>query len=647
MTLRAWALAGTASLMALSSTLAAHAQVADPQAMPAAPEVTPASVFMPPVNPVPPLDDRARAALRRAVNGDQRIESQRDRWRNPDATLQFFGVRPSDTVVEIWPGAGWYTSVIGPYLKQGDGKLIVGHFDAASSDSRFVRQVVEAYRARFAGNPAVYGSVTVVPFGPQSALLAPPNSVDKVLTFRNVHNWMAQGWVEKAFADFYTVLKPGGILGIEEHRGRTDEPQDPLARDGYVREDYVIQMAREAGFEYIGSAEINANPADTKDHPFGVWTLPPVSRTSPIGEPDDPGFDRARYDAIGESDRMTLRFRKPLDATGVGPPSRRMAAADVPVTIIPGPPPPPPAPRRGRRGSSPPPPPVTPAATSGTQVASAEPTARPGTATPPAAATSATPANATAPTSEAAKPATAAPATALKPAAETSPAGRTPPSSGRRQPPATSKDGRATPPPDAAAKSDTAAPASASTRDRARDTTASGASTRGQNPAAGGAPKAGSNERANATAEPAPTGKSGSARPPQAEPAKDRSAPAETPATTGRAARTKAGKTTKAEDTEARPNSTRASRRAAAEPATPEPKTKSKSKTKAKADEAPSRTRNNTRQANQERSQAARRKQAEPKDKAKKASPARKGSAPAKPDPNKPDWILPPKKKKN
>jgi len=352
MTFRAWALAGTASIMALSGSVSARSQVPDPQASESQPTTGPTSVFVPNVNPVPPLDDRARENLRRAIKSDQRIDVQRDRWRNPEATLQFFGMLPSDTVVEIWPGQGWYTSILGPYLKQGDGKLIVGHFDAAASNSQVVRQMVDAYRARFAADKAVYGNVTVVPFGSRSMPMAPPNSVDKVLTFRNIHNWMAQGWTEKAFADFYTVLKPGGILGIEEHRGRTDEPQDPLARDGYVREDYVIQLAREAGFEFIGGAEINANPADTKDHPFGVWTLPPVSRTSPIGQIDDPGFDRRRYDDIGESDRMTLRFRKPLDATGVGLASSRPTADQIPVTIIPSPPPPP---RRGRRGAPPPP----------------------------------------------------------------------------------------------------------------------------------------------------------------------------------------------------------------------------------------------------------------------------------------------------
>ena len=305
---RAWV--STATALLLSTTL--QAPVYGQSSMVAAPAVTGSTT-------VPVLNNAAQVALQKAISGNQRIEPARDRARNPAATLQFFGVRPTDTVIEIWPGQGWYTSILGPYLKQGSGSLIIGHFDASSTNSAVVRQIVDAYRARFASDQATYGSVNVVPFGPRSGPLGMPGSADSVLTFRNIHNWMAQGWAEKAFGDFFMVLKPGGILGIEEHRGRTDEPQDPLARDGYVREDFVIQLAREAGFEFIGRSEINANPADTKDHPFGVWTLPPVSRTSALGQRDDPGFDRTRYDAIGESDRMTLRFRKPLNATGAPP----------------------------------------------------------------------------------------------------------------------------------------------------------------------------------------------------------------------------------------------------------------------------------------------------------------------------------------
>jgi predicted methyltransferase len=368
---RALALAGSASLLVVTCFVSAWAQSGEPQSGSSQTGNSSTNSQAQINEPIPVLDWQAKTYLRRAISGEQRIDEQRDRWRNPDATLQFFAVRPSDTVVEIWPGQGWYTSILGPYLKQGDGRLIIGHFDAASSNSSVVRQIVDAYRNRFAGDPSVYGTVSVEPFGPRSSPLAPPNSVDRVLTFRNIHNWMAQGWAEKAFAEFFFVLKPGGILGIEEHRGRTDEPQDPLAKDGYVREDYVIQLAREAGFEFVGRAEINANPADTKDHPFGVWTLPPVSRTSMMGEPDDPSFDRRRFDAIGESDRMTLRFRKPLSATGVADPSLKLAAAQVPVTIIPAPPPAPGSSRRGRRGAIVPAP--TPAPETGLKPSQASP----------------------------------------------------------------------------------------------------------------------------------------------------------------------------------------------------------------------------------------------------------------------------------
>lgn len=349
---RAWACAGTAFALALTGPLSALAQTAPLQ---------PTSVGAPlSLNGVPILSPAAQAALQSALGGRQRIEPTRDRWRNPAATLQFFGVRPTDNVIEIWPGQGWYTSILGPYLKQGGGNLIVGHFDAASSNSSVVRQIVDAYRARFAGDQATYGNLNVVPFGPFSGPVGPAGTADSVLTFRNIHNWMAQGWAEKAFADFFLVLKPGGILGIEEHRGRTDEPQDPLARDGYVREDFVIQLAREAGFDFIGRSEINANPADTKDHPFGVWTLPPVSRTSPLGQRDDPGFDRTRYYAIGESDRMTLRFRKPLSARGgPAPPTTRLSPIIVnPAIVAAGPaamPRPAPVPVPSPRRNAPPP----------------------------------------------------------------------------------------------------------------------------------------------------------------------------------------------------------------------------------------------------------------------------------------------------
>ncbi len=619
MTFRAWALAGTASMMALSGIVSASAQVPDPQVSESQPTTGPTSVFLPPVNPVPPLDDRAREALRRAVKSDQRIDAQRDRWRNPEATLQFLGVRPSDTVVEIWPGQGWYTSILGPYLKQGDGKLIVGHFDAAASNSQVVRQMVDAYRARFAADPAVFGNVTVVPFGPRSMLLAAPNSVDKVLTFRNIHNWMAQGWTEKAFSDFYTVLKPGGILGIEEHRGRTDEPQDPLARDGYVREDYVIQLAREAGFEFIGGAEINANPADTKDHPFGVWTLPPVSRTSPIGQIDDPGFDRKRYDEIGESDRMTLRFRKPLDATGVGLASSRPTADQIPVTIIPGPPPPP---RRGRRGAPPPPPP--PPVVADVDIKPDAPVSAPevdpkaGDAVAPAAVTRPTPEEAQAKAPPLATP--------------------SPPTNGRR---GSNTKGR------------TSTPASA--------TTASPSEVAGAKPVDVAPPQPATPDTLpKAAPEPAstPTPTALRSRQRNTTPTAPKATEPTVPVTASTRLRARSGgaaapvEEAKTKAAEPAKNARRSSRAPISETtAAKAPASKAKSKAKAADTEPTSRTSTRTRsrpEAKVEPKKKATNKAA-PSNRAKstpKASPAKKSPPPAKASPNKPDWVVPPQKKK-
>ncbi len=247
-----------------------------------------------------------------AANTSLRIDKNRDQYRHPVETLAFFGIKPSDKVIEIWPGQGWYSTILAPYLKAGNGQLIAAHFDTSTTNSQLVKDLVENYRVKYTQDNDKYGNVSIVSFGPKSSALGEKDSVDAVLTFRNIHNWMGQGWADKAFDDFFKVLKPGGILGIEEHRADDDGPQDPLAADGYVREDYVIDMALDAGFEFVGASQINANPKDTKDHPFGVWTLPPVSRSAPQGKPANPNFDNSKYLAIGESDRMTLLFRKPI-----------------------------------------------------------------------------------------------------------------------------------------------------------------------------------------------------------------------------------------------------------------------------------------------------------------------------------------------
>ena len=248
--------------------------------------------------------------LAEAVAGEWRspADKARDAWRHPVETLEFWGLKPGQTVVEFWPGAGWYTDILAPYLAANKGKLIAADLEPTDPAST---EIVEAYRARLKAKPKIYGAVEISAFGPTSGPVAAAGSADLVLFLRNLHNWMAAGIAEKAFRDAFAALKPGGVLGIEEHRAAPGGVQDVLAANGYVQEAYAVRLAQEAGFVLDKTSEINANAADDRDHPFGVWTLPPVRLTAPRGEPADPNFDRAPYDAIGESDRMTLRLVKP------------------------------------------------------------------------------------------------------------------------------------------------------------------------------------------------------------------------------------------------------------------------------------------------------------------------------------------------
>jgi predicted methyltransferase len=254
--------------------------------------------------------DAAPTTLAAAVAGAWRppADRARDAWRHPRESLDFWGVKPGQTVVEFWPGAGWYTDILAPFLAATGGKLYAADLQAADPEGR---AMVEAYRRKLADNPKLYGQVEITAFGPTSGPVAPAGSADVVLFLRNLHNWMAAGLAEKAFHDAFAALKPGGVLGVEEHRADPASVPDVLAASGYVLAAYVAQLGKEAGFELAASSEINANPKDARDHPFGVWTLPPVRRSSPRGQPADPHFDHAQYDAIGESDRMTLKFVKP------------------------------------------------------------------------------------------------------------------------------------------------------------------------------------------------------------------------------------------------------------------------------------------------------------------------------------------------
>ena len=254
----------------------------------------------------------ADAALARAVASEARPagDRARDGARHPVESLTFWGVKPGQTVIEVSPGGGYWTEILAPYAAATKGRYVAGVADLANPNiSEGARKSRADFEARFA-NTTRYGKVEYVGFGATSGPLGTPGSADMVLTARNIHNWMwAPGMLDKVMKDFNAVLKPGGILAVEEHRS-DPKPMAPDGRNGYVSEAAVISAAEAAGFRLAARSEINANPKDTKDHPFGVWTLPPSRRSAAPGAQPAPDFDRARYDAIGESDRMTLRFIK-------------------------------------------------------------------------------------------------------------------------------------------------------------------------------------------------------------------------------------------------------------------------------------------------------------------------------------------------
>ncbi|HEY9105916.1 MAG TPA: methyltransferase [Roseateles sp.] len=231
--------------------------------------------------------------LKAAVAADSRSADNvaRDAHRHPYETLSFFGIKPTDTVVELSPGGGWYTEILAPYLAER------GQLYAADGGSPRFKAKMDSL--------GVYGKVRITAFDPGKDVLdiAPPGSADAVLTFRNVHNWMGLGKAQAVFDAAFKALKPGGVLGVEEHRLPAARTQDPKAPSGYVHEAAVIKFAEAAGFKLAGRSEVNANPRDTADHPDGVWTLPPTYALK--------DKDRAKYAAIGESDRMTLKFVKP------------------------------------------------------------------------------------------------------------------------------------------------------------------------------------------------------------------------------------------------------------------------------------------------------------------------------------------------
>jgi predicted methyltransferase len=259
------------------------------------------------------LTIHADQALQSAVAGTWRTPAnvERDQWRKPLDALSFWGLKPGMTVLELSPGGAWWTEILAPYARMTKGRYIATAADLNNPElSQAARDARAAFEKRFA-DQALYGKVELVNFGPKSSGLGAPGSVDFILNGRNIHNWMANGQLDKVMSESFAVLKPGGILAIEEHRNAAGAEQDPKAPTGYVTEAYVIAAAERAGFKLDARSDLYANPKDDRDHPFGVWTLPPTRRSAPQGQPADPKFDRAPYDAVGESDRMALRFVKP------------------------------------------------------------------------------------------------------------------------------------------------------------------------------------------------------------------------------------------------------------------------------------------------------------------------------------------------
>lgn len=245
------------------------------------------------------------ALLDKVLTGDHRSEANkgRDKYRHPKETLLFFGLKPDMTVVEITPGAGWYTEVLAPVMKD-RGKFYGAIYQVTDSSPEIIKRLDGMYRGMLSAKPDLYSKVQVSVFNPQSPMFAPAGSADMVLTFRNVHNWAKAGSVDAMFKGFYDALKPGGVLGVVEHRAKKGTSFQQQIDSGYMTEEYVLEVAQKAGFKLANKSEINANPRDTADHPGGVWNLPPNLR----GVAD---ADKPKYQAIGESDRMTLKFVKP------------------------------------------------------------------------------------------------------------------------------------------------------------------------------------------------------------------------------------------------------------------------------------------------------------------------------------------------
>ena len=242
-----------------------------------------------------------------AMDGDHRSDKNkaRNKYRKPVETMKFFGLKPDMTVIEIAPGGGWYTEILAPIMRD-TGIYISGSYDVkVEGQAKYRYRQNKTLLKQITDQPELYGQIKVAAYSPpQSRNLWQENSVDMVLTFRSSHGWVSDGLIDDVYSDFFKVVKPGGTLGVVQHRAPAGGDAPEWANKGYVPEARVIQAAEKAGFILDAKSEINANPKDLKDHDEGVWRLPPTLSL------DDK--DREKYLAIGESDRMTLRFKKPL-----------------------------------------------------------------------------------------------------------------------------------------------------------------------------------------------------------------------------------------------------------------------------------------------------------------------------------------------
>lgn len=292
------------ALLAASVLLAACGKEGTDQTATTAPAATPAPASDQPANPTAPAKaaDATAAKLDTILAGSWRSDKNkaRDPYRHPKETLVFFGVKPTDTLIEITPGGGWYTEILAPLMK-GSGHYVAAIAKPKKPDGE-AAQDQSGLKKKFADDATEYGEAKVVEFDGQAPSFGPAGSADVVLTFRNVHNWTSAGSAPQMFKAFYDVLKPNGVLGVVDHRAADGADMEKIKDSGYLPTDYVIKLATDAGFKLKEKSEINANPKDTKDYEKGVWTLPP---TFELGEKD-----HDKYAAIGESDRMTLKFVK-------------------------------------------------------------------------------------------------------------------------------------------------------------------------------------------------------------------------------------------------------------------------------------------------------------------------------------------------